>query len=165
MIENNSQNLFLIRLFATIEKLIPEFSANPNDAFAEGNVAVCVIDEAGNVCGKIWGTNKVKGRQFFKNAWIKASQVWITGMKTGEYEQKLYNGEFGEEKYGISMPDLIGWEGGQPVVLDDGTLLSVGFSGFRGFNDLEIVKMAISIMGEDPTFKKETYHKSIKSGK
>jgi glc operon protein GlcG len=156
MIENYSQNLFLTRFLATIEKLIPEFSANPNDAFAEGNIAVCVIDENGNVFGKIWGTNKVKGRQFFKNAWIKASQVWITGMKTGEYEQKLYNGEFGEEEYGISMPDLIGWEGGQPIFMDDGTLLSVGFSGFRGFNDLEIVKMAISIMGEDPSSKKET---------
>jgi len=105
-----------------------------------------VLDESGNVYGKIWGTDKVKGRQFYKNAWIKASQVWITGMKTGEYEQKLYNGEFGEEKYGISMPDLIGWEGGQPIVLQDGTTLSIGFSGFRGFNDLEIVKMAIAIM-------------------
>jgi glc operon protein GlcG len=146
MIENNSQNLFLIRLFATIEKLIPEFSANPNDAFAEGNVAVCVLDESGNIYGKIWGTNKVKGRQFFKNAWIKASQVWITGMKTGEYEQKLYNGEFGEEKFGISMPDLIGWEGGQPVVMHDGTRLSVGFSGFRGFNDLAIVNKALELV-------------------
>jgi len=141
-----SLHVLIDEFFSTLEKLIPEFSANPQDAFAEGNVAICVLDEAGNVYGKIWGTNKVKGRQFFKNAWIKASQVWITGMKTGEYEQKLYNGEFGEEKYGISMPDLIGWEGGQPIVLADGTMLSIGFSGFRGFNDLEIVKMAIAIM-------------------
>jgi len=67
-------------------------------------------------------------------------------MKTGEYEQKLYNGEFGEEKYGISMPDLIGWEGGQPIVLHDGTRLSVGFSGFRGFNDLAIINKTLELM-------------------
>jgi glc operon protein GlcG len=146
MTKNNLTISFCEGFFAKIENLIPEFSANPKDAFAEGNVAVCVIDENENVYGKIWGTNKVNGRQFFKNAWIKASQVWITGMKTGEYEQKLYNGEFGEEKYGISMPDLIGWEGGQPIVLDDGTRLSVGFSGFRGFNDLAIVTKAIEMV-------------------
>lgn len=139
---NHSQNTLIAEFFTTLENLIPQFSANPQDAFADGNVAVCVLDEAGNVYGKIWGTDKVKGRQFFKNAWIKASQVWITGMKTGEYEQKLYNGEFGEEKYGISMPDLIGWEGGQPMILADGTRLSVGFSGFRGMNDLKIVQQS-----------------------
>lgn len=139
---NHSQNTLIAEFFTTLENLIPQFSANPQDAFADGNVAVCVLDEAGNVYGKIWGTDKVKGRQFFKNAWIKASQVWITGMKTGEYEQKLYNGEFGEEKYGISMPDLIGWEGGQPMILADGTRLSVGFSGFRGMNDLRIVQQS-----------------------
>jgi len=140
-----SPNVLIDEFFTTLEKLIPEFSSNPQDAFAEGNVAVCVLDEDGNVYGKIWGTNKVKGRQFFKNAWIKASQVWITGMKTGEYEQKLYNGEFGEEKFGISMPDLIGWEGGQPIELRDGSWLSVGFSGFRGFNDLAIVTRAMEL--------------------
>jgi uncharacterized protein GlcG (DUF336 family) len=142
---DQSLNLLIDEFFKTLEKLIPEFSSNPQDAFAEGNIAVCVFDEDGNVYGKIWGTNKVKGRQFFKNAWIKASQVWITGMKTGEYEQKLYNGEFGEEKYGISKPDLIGWEGGQPIILLNGTRLSVGFSGFRGFNDLAIVTKAMEL--------------------
>jgi uncharacterized protein GlcG (DUF336 family) len=142
---NQSINLLIDEFFKTLEKLIPEFSSNPQDAFAEGNIAVCIFDEDGNVYGKIWGTNKVKGRQFFKNAWIKASQVWITGMKTGEYEQKLYNGEFGEEKYGISKPDLIGWEGGQPIMLLNGTRLSVGFSGFRGFNDLAIVTKAMEL--------------------
>jgi uncharacterized protein GlcG (DUF336 family) len=144
MMSGKSMNTFIEEFFKTLGNLIPEFSANPSDAFAEGNVAVCLLDEEGNVYGKIWGTDQVKGRQFFKNAWIKASQVWITGMKTGEYEQKLFNGEFGEEKFGIGMPDLIGWEGGQPVELADGTRLAAGFSGFRGFNDLEIVKRALS---------------------
>jgi len=139
---HSSTNQFTKVFFKMLERLIPEYSANPLDAFANGNVAVCVIDEDGNVFGKIWGDDKIRGRQFFKNAWIKSSQVWITGMKTGEYEKKLYNEEFDEEKYGISKPDLIGWEGGQPIKLKDGTKLSVGFSGFRGINDLAIVTKA-----------------------
>ena len=42
----------------------------------------------------------------------------------------------------IELPDLIGWVGGQPIKIED-TLLSVGFSGFRGFNDLDIVQKAV----------------------
>jgi glc operon protein GlcG len=38
---------------------------------------------------------------------------------------------------------LVGWLGGQPVTLRDGTKLSVGFSGFRGISDLEIVVKAL----------------------
>ena len=143
--ESNKTNQFAKVFFQMLDLLIPEFSANPLDAFANGNVAVCVIDEDGNIFGKIWGDQKVTGRNFFKNAWVKASQVWITGMKTGEYEKKLYNDEFDEEKYGISKPDLIGWEGGQPITLKDGTRLSVGFSGFRGINDLAIVIKALEM--------------------
>jgi hypothetical protein len=35
--------------------------------------------------------NKI--RESFRVAWTKASQVWITGMKTGEYEKKIFNSE------------------------------------------------------------------------
>ena len=140
---NNKLQPVIDKIIGKLDRLIPEYSANPADAFAGGNVAVCIIDEEGNVYGKIWGDNKVRGRQFARLAWVKATQVWITGMKTGEYEKRLFNGEFEEEKYGIEKPDLIGWEGGQPVTLKDGYKLSVGFSGFRGINDLEIVLKAI----------------------
>ena len=131
------------KIISRLGQLIPEYSANPADAFAHGNVAVCIIDEAGNLYGKIWGDNKVQGRTYARLAWIKATQVWITGMKTGEYEKRLFNGEFEEEKFGITKPDLIGWEGGQPVTLKDGSQLAIGFSGFRGINDLEIVLKAV----------------------
>ena len=141
---NNKQ--IIQSLFQLIEELIPEFSKNPLDAFAKGNVAVCVIDSDGSVSGKIWGDDKITGRNFYKNAWVKASQVWITGMKTGEYEKRLYNDEFKEEDFGIGMPDLIGWEGGQPIKLNNGSILSVGFSGFRGVNDLKIVSDALEQM-------------------
>jgi uncharacterized protein GlcG (DUF336 family) len=134
---------FVNELLDTLTELIPEYSGNLLDAFANGNIAICIQDENGNVNGKIWGDNKITGRQFFKNAWLKSSQVWITGMKTGEYERRLYNEEFNEEDFGINKPDLFGWEGGQPILLADGTKLSIGFSGFRGVNDLEIVRRAI----------------------
>ncbi len=136
------------KLIGIIETLIPEYSSNKEDSFSEGNVAVCILDGQGNVFGKIWGTDKIKGRQFANLAWKKATQVWITGMKTGEYETRLYAKEFDEGKYGINKPDLIGWEGGQPVMLREGTSLSVGFSGFRGFNDLEIIQRAVALLNK-----------------
>jgi glc operon protein GlcG len=136
------------QIIEELDRLIPAYSSNPADAFAEGNVAVCIIDHEGMVHGKVWGTNKIRGREFFRLAWTKASQVWITGMKTGEYEKKLFNGEFDESKFGIQKPQLVGWEGGQPVTLPDGTTLSVGFSGFRGVNDLDVVVKAIAAAGK-----------------
>jgi len=48
------------------------------------------------------------------------------------------------QKFGIKLPDLVGWLGGQPITLCDGTKLAVGFSGFRGTSDLEIVQKALA---------------------
>jgi uncharacterized protein GlcG (DUF336 family) len=135
-------------LKAAIEKLVPEYLANPADKnITGGNWAYCIIDEDNNVHGKVSGVTKVQGRQTYKIAWIKASQVWITGYKTGEFEKLAYSGQIDEEQFGISRPDYLGWEGGQPVTLKDGTKLSIGFSGFRGTSDLEIVDRAIKNSG------------------
>jgi uncharacterized protein GlcG (DUF336 family) len=92
----------------------------------------------------MFGPDKIRQRNVFRIAWIKASQVWITGLKTGEYEKLVYAGKIDEEEYGIIRPDFIGWEGGQPIVVDAQTKLSVGFSGFRGRSDLQIVRKAVS---------------------
>lgn len=132
-------------LFAAIEKLIPVYMANPADArISNGNVAVCIIDESGLVHGSMFGANKPRLRQSFKVAWTKASQVWLTGVKTGAYERMVFTGEVPENSNGIENPDLIGWEGGQPLTLKDGRKLSVGVSGFRGVSDLEIVVKALA---------------------
>jgi glc operon protein GlcG len=56
----------------------------------------------------------------------------------------VFSGEINEWKYGIHRPNFIGWVGGQPIVLKDGTQLSIGFSGFRGESDLSIVMKAVS---------------------
>lgn len=132
-------------LFLAIEKLILVYMNNPADAkISNGNVAVCIIDESGQVHGKMFGTDKPLLRQSFKVAWTKASQVWLTGVKTGEYEKMVFIGEVEENANGIENPDLIGWFGGQPLTLADGRKLSVGFSGFRGTTDLEIMVKALT---------------------
>jgi uncharacterized protein GlcG (DUF336 family) len=133
-------------------KLIPHYMVNEEDKrIANGNVAICIIDAEGEVYGRVFGENKIRGRESYRVAWTKASQVWITGMKTGEYEKKAFNNEVDEEKFGIERPDYIGWEGGQPLTLADGTMLAVGFSGFRGVIDLEIVGKALAqVNGQGP---------------
>ena len=126
-------------------KRIPEYLANAEDQNNNnGNCAICIVDAAGSVHGKMFGPDKIRQRQSFRIAWTKASQVWITGLKTGEYETLVYAGKIDESHYGISRPDFIGWEGGQPVIVDGQTKLSVGFSGFRGTSDLEIVQKAVA---------------------
>ena len=62
----------------------------------------------------------------------------------GECEEKVFAGTIDESKFGIIRPEFIGWEGAQPIIVDGQTKLSVGFSGFRGTSDLEIVKNAVA---------------------
>lgn len=132
------------QIIENVERLIPACMENEADRIkANGNVAICILDEKGAVYGKIFGTDKIRGREAYRVAWMKASQVWITGMRTGEFERKAFNKEIDEREYGIKRPDFIGWEGGQPINLNDGTKLSVGFSGFRSATDLEIVVKSI----------------------
>ena len=136
-------NQLIEKLFSAIEKRIPSYLSNPIDMnISKGNSAVCIIDRDGNVYGKLYGTDKIAQRNFFRIAWIKASQVWITGIKTGEFEKQVYAGQLDERKFGISKPDFIGWDGGQPITIDGETILSIGFSGFQGVHDLEIVVKA-----------------------
>ena len=128
-----------------IENLIPEYLQIEEDKqISNGNVAICIIDEDGAVYGRMYGEDKPRQRQSYKVAWTKASQVWLTGVKTGEYEKMVFNNIVDENANGIEAPDLIGWQGGQPITLKDGTKLSIGFSGFRGTTDLEIVEKAFS---------------------
>ena len=112
-------------------------------SISQGNAAICIITKDGKVYGKVFGNDQMKQRKFFGIAWQKASQVWITGYKTGDYERVVFGGNMNPEDSPIELPDLIGWVGGQPVQLGPETMLSIGFSGFRGFNDIEIVQKVI----------------------
>ncbi len=145
-IRKDKTSLLADAIFSAIEKLIPGYMEIPADrCISNGNLAVCIIDENGLALGKMFGTDKPRMRQSYKVAWTKASQVWLTGVKTGEYEKMVFNKEVGENANGIEAPDLIGWEGGQPLTLKSGAVLSVGFSGFRGTTDLEIMEKALAI--------------------
>ncbi len=141
----DSTTTTIAKIFDAIEKLIPEYMNDPQDQhISNGNVAVCIIDDNFLTHGKMFGTDKPRLRQSYKVAWTKASQVWLTGVKTGAYEKMVFNKEVGENANGIEAPDLIGWEGGQPLEMKDGTKLSVGFSGFRGITDIEIMVKALA---------------------
>lgn len=131
-------------IFEVLEEEISGFQNSPEDwNISDGNVAICIILEDGRVYGKLFGTDKIKLRQSYKIAWKKASQVWITGHNTGDYEKVVFGGNMDPEDAPIELPDLIGWVGGQQLLLDEERLINVGFSGFRGFNDIEIVKTAV----------------------
>ena len=144
--ENKEMLEIVNKVFSAIEKLIPSYMENSEDKnISNGNLAVCIIDENQNVYGKMFGTNKPRLRGSYKIAWTKASQVWLTGIKTGEYERMVFTKQVDENGNGIEAPDLIGWEGGQPLVMKNGKILSVGFSGFRGITDLEIMVKALAL--------------------
>ena len=135
------------KIIETVESLIPEFLNNPADRnVSNGNAAICIIDNKGKIYGRLFGTDKIRSRHSYKIAWIKASQVWITGMKTGDYEKAVFNNQIDEHKFNIMRPDFVGWEGGQPLIINGGTMISVGFSGFRGFKDAEIVAKAYTLI-------------------
>ena len=131
-------------LFEALEKEIPGFQNSPEDwEICNGNVAICIISEEGKVYGKLFGTDKIEQREIFRIAWQKASQVWITGHNTGDYEKLVFGGTMDPEDAPIELPDLIGWVGGQLIQLDDESHISVGFSGFQGVNDIGIVQTAL----------------------
>jgi glc operon protein GlcG len=139
----NTLDSQIAQALSAIENLIPEYLQIEEDKrISNGNVAICIIDEDGAIYGQMYGEDKPRRRQSYKVAWTKASQVWLTGVKTGEYEKMVFNNIVDENANGIEAPDLIGWQGGQPLTLKDGTKLSIGFSGFRGTTDLEIVAKA-----------------------
>lgn len=142
--ENKEMLVIINNIFSAIEKLIPSYLEIDEDKnISNGNLAVCIIDENQTVYGKMFGTNQSNLRNTYKIAWTKASQVWLTGVKTGEYERMIFTKKVDENANGILAPDLIGWEGGQPLVTKNGKILSVGFSGFRGTTDLEIMVKAL----------------------
>jgi uncharacterized protein GlcG (DUF336 family) len=135
--------LVINTMFDSMSEQIPSYKKSKDDwSKSDGNVASCIIDDEGNIYGKIWGKEKIRGRRYFDIAYRKASQVWITGYKTGEYEKLVFTNKLDYKDFGIELPDLMGWEGGQPIQLDKSTRISCGFSGFKGVTDLAIVTKA-----------------------
>jgi glc operon protein GlcG len=136
------------QIIQTASKLLPGYLENPADKnLNDGNVSMCIVDENGQVYGAMWGKDKIKQRNTFQTAWRKASQVWITGIATGKFEELVYTNKIDWAKFGIIKPDLIGWEGGLPVTIDGGIRLAVAVSGMRGEKDVELVVKAAAAVG------------------
>jgi uncharacterized protein GlcG (DUF336 family) len=134
-------------IILAVTGLVQEYFNSQGKPASEISAAICIIDESGIISGKLFWSDrpdKIKLRERYQTAWIKASQTWITGMKTFDFEHKVFNNEINYKDFGIQPPDFIGWKGGQPLKLKDGTNLSIGFSGFSQQDDLEIVIRAIT---------------------
>ena len=133
----------LNQIFSGFEECIGNYAAIEEDfTVSDGNVAVCILDEEGNVYGRIFGEDKIKGRQFYEIAWKKASQVWITSKDTGEFEKLVFSGELDHKDFGIKKHDYVGWYGGKSVEIGEHKI-AIAFSGFREFTDLKIVEKVI----------------------
>lgn len=132
-------------IIAEVAKLVPIYGQNQDDwCKNDGNVSLCIIDSEGNVYGRMFGSDKIKMRETYRFAWMKASQVHITGIPTGEFERLAFNGQINEKEFGIARPDYIGYKGGLPVTLKSGEVLSIGFSGYRGITDIDIIEKAVA---------------------
>ncbi|WP_394748845.1 hypothetical protein [Spongiimicrobium salis] len=131
-------------LFNALENEVKTYETSPEDwNICQGNVAVCLITDDGDSYGRFFGHDKLLQRASYATAYKKASQVWITGYHTNDYEKMVFDGQVDPEEFSpIELPDLIGWLGGQRLQMSDTITVSVGFSGFRGFNDVKIVKDA-----------------------
>lgn len=134
------------QLIAEIEQLIPECMENPEDRDnSHGNVTLLIIAEGGQMFGRMFGTDNRVRRGTSRIAWQKATQVWMTAQSTGRFEQQVYGpANLDPGKFGLQHPDLIGWEGGLPVVAADGTRFAVAMSGFSGKTDCAIIREAVA---------------------
>ena len=131
------------KLVAEVVRRFSFFLKDPIDwEMSKGNAAVVVIEYDGTVRGHIFGDDRAKGRWCFGIANRKVIQVWSTGYHTGRFEELVYAGKIDEGKFGLNRPDLIGWEGGVPLMTADGQLIAAAFSGIRGINDTAIIEQA-----------------------
>lgn len=141
--EQTQSNPQIDAFIDAVEKLLPGFLANPADkAISDGNGALMIIEEGGRIYGKMFGADRARQRGSCRIAWQKCTQVWLTDIATGRFEELVYSKQLDPSPFGIMNPDFIGWEGGLPARLADGTKLALAFSGMRGENDCEILRKA-----------------------
>lgn len=141
--EREKTTEILDRLFDSIERRIPSFLEDATDrAISRGNAVMLAMDAQGGIHGRYLGTDPAKQQELGLVAWRKVQQVRLTRVATGRYEELAYARRLQWWKYGIPLPDLIGWDGGLPATLSDGSPLALAFSGFRGEKDVEILRLA-----------------------
>jgi hypothetical protein len=139
---------FARALIAEVEALLPRYNELPEDfAHNKGNAAVAIIGPEGDYYGRMFGSTRSTAMQCARIAMKKATQVWITGLATGEFERRAFAGELDESAYGIQRPDYIGWLGGIPALTKEGVKLALAFSGYSGESDVEILELALGKLG------------------
>jgi len=111
---------------------------------ARGNLVFVAVDATGRVQGRYWGDDPVRQRESAMVAWSKVNQVKLTRTATGLYERLVYAGRKNWWEYGIPLPQFIGWEGGLPAVLADGTFVALALSGLRQDKDCELLSRAVA---------------------
>jgi uncharacterized protein GlcG (DUF336 family) len=128
--------------------LLPDMLANPADRGIQGgNVSMCIVAPDGSVHGAMWGDDKIRQRSTYQTAWRKASQVWLTGIQTGKFEELVFTRQIDWMKFGIQKPDFIGWEGGWLAEFPGGLRFCVAVSGMRGESDTALVKQTVAQAG------------------
>ncbi len=134
------------QLIAEVEKLIPAAMQNPEDRDnSQGNITLLIIVEGGQIFGRMFGTDNRTRRGTSRVAWQKATQVWMTHQATGQFEKQVYGSQNTDPgQFGLAHPDLIGWEGGLPLVSTDGTKFAAAVSGFSGKTDCNIIRQAVT---------------------
>jgi glc operon protein GlcG len=135
----------LSSLDTALERHMPEFLADPEDlAIAQGNLVFAAISDDGHVFGRFWGTDPVRQRGSAQVAWAKANQVKLTRAATGAYERDVWAGRKNWWEFGIPLPEFIGWEGGLPAILEDGTFVALALSGLRQDKDCALLARAVA---------------------
>jgi uncharacterized protein GlcG (DUF336 family) len=134
------------QLITEVDRRIPACMQHPEDRDnSHGNVTLMIIAEGGQIFGRMFGDNNARRRGTCRTAWHKSTQVWMTGQATGRFEQQVYGpANVDPGKFGLMHPDLIGWEGGLPVVAQDGTKFAVAMSGFTGVTDCNTIREAVA---------------------
>ncbi len=136
------------QLIEEVIRLYPSYVTDPLDTqWNHGNAAAVAIEPDGSFHGHIFGDDREIGQKCYQIATRKVLQVWRTGYRTGRFEQLVYAGKLDEGAFGVQKPDLIGWEGGIPILAPDGRLIAAAFSGFRGIKDIEILERAAAAIG------------------
>jgi glc operon protein GlcG len=137
-----------VQFIDEVARLFPFYVTDPQDTqWNLGNAVAVVIGPDGSFHGKIFGDNKEICQKCYQVGMRKVLQVWRTGHYTGKFEEQVYAGKLDENQFGVQRPDLIGWEGGVPLLTADGKRVAAAFSGFRGIKDIEILEKAAVKVG------------------
>ena len=131
-----------------VESIVPKYLQVQEDfQIADGNMALYILDGDGNMYGRMFGSDRAKQRISGKVAWHKVTQVWLSEKPTGVYEKLVYNNEVNWWEFGVPKNEFIGWEGGMPAVLEDGSKIAIALSGLRGDKDCEVLREAAALVG------------------